>query len=213
MAATLSQTEEFSAALLAHATRYGVELGAQAVAQLRRYYEHLQAWNARLHLVAPCSPEEFATRHVLESLLALPFLAEGARVADVGSGAGLPIIPCLTLRPCLRATLIEASAKKSIFLREALRLLNLGDRAVVINRRFETTETMALDAVTCRALDRFTEMLPILLRWSPPESTLLLFGGGALRAELDRCSLNYTTVHMPGSEQRFLFAVKGGTGS
>jgi 16S rRNA (guanine527-N7)-methyltransferase len=208
MTATVSQAEAFALALAANAARYGMELSAQAIAQLRRYYEHTQAWNGRLHLVAPCPPEEFATRHVLESLLALPFLREGARVADVGSGAGLPIIPCLILRPDLRAKLIEASSRKAVFLREALRLLNLGGAAGVINRRFETTEALELDCVTCRALDRFTEMLPKLLRWSPATSTLLLFGGPTLRAELDNHALNYNTVQMPESEQRFLFVVK-----
>jgi 16S rRNA (guanine527-N7)-methyltransferase len=209
MTVTPSPAETFAGALRAHAARYGLELSAQAIEQLRLYYEHVQAWNARLHLVAPCPPEEFATRHVLESLIALPFLAEGARVADVGSGAGLPIIPCLILRPDLRATLVEASARKAVFLREALRLLNLSGAGKVINGRFETTEALQVDSVTCRALDRFTEMMPKLLRWSPVASTLLLFGGPTLQAAMDKLALNYSIVPIPESEQRFLFVVKG----
>lgn len=213
MTVTPSPAEAFAEALGAHAPRYGVALSAQGMGQLRRYYEHVQAWNPRLHLVAPCSPEEFATRHVLESLTALPFMAEGARVADVGSGAGLPIIPCLILRQDLSATLIEASTKKAVFLREALRDLSLGGAATVINQRFETTEALPVDSVTCRALDRFTEMLPKLLRWSPTASTLLLFGGPTLQAEMDKRALHYTTVPMPQSEQRFLFVIKERPGS
>jgi 16S rRNA (guanine527-N7)-methyltransferase len=211
MSATLSHADEFTNALETHAPRYGVlMLSAQAVAQLRRYYEHVVAWNPRLHLVAPCSPKEFATRHVLESLLALPFFVSEARVVDVGSGAGLPIIPCLIVRPDIRATLIESSAKKAIFLREALRLTDeRGPQAKVINQRFETTGVMEVDFITCRALDRFKEMFPRLLAWSPPKGTLLLFGGPSLREEIEHRSLNYTTVQMPESEQRFLFVVKG----
>ena len=207
MSATLSHIEEFTSALETHGPRYGVELSAQAVARLRLYYEQVMAWNDRLHLVAPCSPTEFATRHVLESLLALAHLPPMARVADVGSGAGLPIIPCLILRPDVRATLIEASAKKAIFLREALRLLDERGQATVHNQRFETTEVMEVDFVTCRALDRFTQMFPKLLAWSPRAATLLLFGGPSIREELENLSLNYTTVHIPRSEQRFLFVV------
>lgn len=213
MSATLSQAEEFTNVLETHAQRYGVEPGAQAVARLRRYYEHVLAWNARLHLVAPCSPAEFATRHVLESLVALSHLPPKARVADVGSGAGLPVIPCLIVRPDISATLIEASAKKAIFLREALRLLDERAQARVLNQRFETTEVMEVDFITCRALDRFTRMFPRLLAWSPPASTLLLFGGPSLREEIENLSLNYTTVHIPESEQRFLFIVKGTSGT
>lgn len=213
MSATLSHTEEFTSALETHGPRYGVELSAQAVARLRLYYEQVMAWNARLHLVAPCSPVEFATRHVLESLLALPHLPPDARVADVGSGAGLPIVPCLIVRPDIRATLIEASAKKAIFLREALRLLDERGHAGVHNQRFETTEAMEVDFITCRALDRFTQMFPKLLAWSPHTATLLIFGGPALREEIEHRSLNYTIVHIPESEQRFLFVVKGTSSS
>ncbi|MGH9900677.1 MAG: RsmG family class I SAM-dependent methyltransferase, partial [Pyrinomonadaceae bacterium] len=102
-----SPAEEFSAALLSNAARFGVELSAGHAARLRAYYEQTVKWNTRLHLVAPCTPAEFAVRHVLESLLAVPFLSRGARLIDVGSGAGLPAVPCLVARPDLRATLFE----------------------------------------------------------------------------------------------------------
>ena len=213
MTSLLTNSDEFTNALEMYAPRYGVELSVQGLVQLRRYYELVGEWNALLHLVAPCSPTEFATRHVLESLLALPFLTPGARVADVGSGAGLPIIPCLILRPDIRATLFEANARKTVFLREALRLLDEGVEAGVIAGRFETMPAPEVDFVTCRALDRFTAMFSKLLEWSPRASELLLFGGPSLREQIERRSLKYTSVHIPESEQRFLFAVKGRSGS
>ena len=199
--------QEFDATLETHAARYGVELGAQERARLGTYYEHLSKWNARLHLVAPCAPAEFATRHVLESLMAIRYLCEGARVCDVGSGGGLPIIPCLVVRTDLRATLVEASTKKAVFLREALRHLELQDRAEVLAERFERTSVPEADAVTCRALERFTEMYPRLVRWSPPASRLLFFGGAALREliESDENIRAFTAIKMPESEGRFLF--------
>src|ERR1700704_2534868 len=113
--------ERFSEALRQRADDFGVNLDNDDVERLSDYYELLLKWNPRLHLVAPCSPEEFAVRHILESLILLPHLSRGARVTDVGSGAGLPIIPCLIMRDDLRATLIESSQKKVVFLREALR--------------------------------------------------------------------------------------------
>ncbi len=95
-------------------------LPARNLAQLGEYYSLLTRWNDRLHLVAPCSPEEFATRHVLESLLLLKHLPHEAKIADIGSGGGLPIIPCLIARADLEVTMIESSQKKAVFLREAL---------------------------------------------------------------------------------------------
>ncbi|HEV2882356.1 MAG TPA: RsmG family class I SAM-dependent methyltransferase, partial [Pyrinomonadaceae bacterium] len=155
--------QEFTETLETHAARYGLQLDATTRAHLRDYYERLLKWNALLHLVAPCSPAEFATRHVLESLTACAHMPEGARVCDVGSGGGLPIIPCLILRPDLReAALVEASAKKAVFLREALSRLKLQDRARIIPHRFEQIASPECEAVTCRALESFTAMYPRL---------------------------------------------------
>lgn len=208
MNATLLHANEFQHALQTHAARYGVRLNTDATGRLRKYYEQVNDWNARLHLVAPCPPAEFATRHVLESLFAVSHLPEDARVTDVGSGAGLPIIPCLIVRPDLRGTLIESSTKKSIFLRETLRRVAPRSNAVIINKRFEAIAAPEADAVTCRALDRFTEKFQELLNWSPPHSTLLLFGGHSLREQLAAASLPFSTERLPESEQRFLFIVK-----
>ena len=199
---------EFGHALETHAPRYDVQLSPASVARLTSYFQLVGAWNARLHLVAPCAPAEFATRHVLESLVALRLFSTGANVIDVGSGAGLPIIPCLIVRTDLRATLVEAATKKAVFLREALSRLELRERAQVIAQRFEQTTASAADFITCRALERFTEMLPALIAWSPPASTLLLFGGPGLREKIEELKLAYDAVALPESERRFLFVVK-----
>jgi len=135
-------------------------------------------------------------------------LTARARVADLGSGAGLPIIPCSIVRPVLRATLFEANEKKGIFLREALRLLEMNVEARVINERFEATPPLDVEIITSRALDRFTEMFSKILEWSSPTATLLLFGGHELEALLERHALNYRAVHIPESERRFLFIVR-----
>ena len=216
MKPTESQSEEFASALEEHAPLFKLRLNAHEISRLRAYYELVMGWNARLHLVAPCPPVEFATRHVLESLLALEYLPHGARVVDVGSGAGLPIIPCLIVRNDLRATLIEASPKKAIFLREALRQLNAHDRAEILSERFEKTLTPEADVLTCRALERLTEMLPQLIRWSKPVvKTWLLFGGRELLAEIKRVAVDNPTdaltchdIRIPESERRFLYIVE-----
>src|SRR4029453_10582950 len=127
------------------------------------YYELILAWNMRLHLVAPCSAAEFAIRHVLESLILARHLHENASMVDIGSGAGLPSIPNLIVRPDTRATLIEASPKKGVFLREALRHCGISAQANVVVARFEKAPAPEAEYVTCRALDRFSEMVPKLI--------------------------------------------------
>jgi 16S rRNA (guanine527-N7)-methyltransferase len=184
-----------------------VTLPASALERLSQYYELLNAWNARVHLVAPCSPPEFATRHVLESLLLLKYLPMNASVAEVGAGAGLPILPCLIVRPDIHAVLIEVSQKKAVFLREALNTTATSNQGRVIAERFERVPAPPVGFITCRALERFEEMLSHLLNWAP-KTTLLLFGGKRLEGRIE--TLGFTTVAelMPKSKARFLFLIK-----
>jgi 16S rRNA (guanine527-N7)-methyltransferase len=193
-----AELQRFEKTLLSNMHAFEVELTPDDVERLGTYYSLLIRWNDRLHLVAPCSPEEFATRHVLESLVLLKHLPHGAKIADIGSGAGLPTLPCLIVRPDLEVTLIEASQKKAVFLREAISAV--GRTATVIARRFEEIEAPQVEFVTSRALDQFTRKIPVLLAWAPKGSTLLLFGGEQL--------LNAERFLIPGSEKRYLFSTR-----
>ena len=179
---------------------FDVDLSSEALSSLSAYYSLLTRWNARLHLVAPCSLEEFATRHILESLILLKHLPQHANIADIGSGAGLPIIPCLIARPDLHATLIESSQKKSVFLREALNTISR--TATIIPKPFEDVPTPDVSFITCRALDQFVEKVTGIIEWAPRGSCLLLFGGEIVRQKLGHQTRG---VHIPLSDKRFLF--------
>jgi 16S rRNA (guanine527-N7)-methyltransferase len=196
--------ERFETAVRAHAPEFGVKLGEDTVARLGQYFDLVMKWNPRLHLVAPCSPEEFATRHALESLMLLPHVPESVRVIDVGSGAGLPAIPCLIARPDIHATLIDSSRRKAIFLTEALRNLQLATGAEVFAARFQDVTLPAAEVVTSRALDRFEEVLVELIKWTPPGATLALFGGERLVRELERLLPHSRAELLPESQRRFL---------
>src|ERR1044072_140663 len=196
--------EQFKAALWTNAPRFKTELNATEVDRRGQYYELLLKWNDRLHLVAPCSPEEFATRHVLESLLVLPHLGRNDQLIDVGSGAGLPAIPCFVANTRLHGPLIDSSKRKAVFLREALHHLDLSRRAQVVADRFEKTVVASADVVTCRAIDQFTAVLPELIDWAPAGSTLLFFGGEDLFTEILKLLPTAEKQLIPLSERRFL---------
>lgn len=191
----------FIDALRSNQATFDLELPEETLARLEEYYSLLTRWNDRLHLVAPCSPEEFAVRHVLESLLLLPHLPQNSKIADIGSGGGLPIIPCLIVRPDLDVTLIESSQKKAVFLREALNRLGL--HAGVIAKPFEEIPAPPVSFVTCRALDHFMQKLPALIDWGPRK--LLLFGGETLGAQLNKIGVTFEQILIPQSEKRYLF--------
>ena len=196
--------EQFANALRLVAPEFGMELNAGRIRKLTEYYQLLLKWNPRLHLVGPCSPEEFATRHVLESLVLLRHLPLDARVVDIGSGGGLPIIPCLLVRDDLHATLIESSSKKAVFLREALRDIRPFGRARIVIDRFENVEAHDAGFVTCRALEKFAEAIPIIIKWAPSNTTFLLFAGEKLRAEIESQLKSVLVERLPRSEARFL---------
>ncbi|MEQ1763321.1 MAG: RsmG family class I SAM-dependent methyltransferase [Pyrinomonadaceae bacterium] len=199
--------EEFVSATGAHQAAYGLDLGANVVERLADHFELVIENNPLLHLTGPSTPEEFAIRHVLESLTMLEFLPEGSRFADIGSGAGFPTIPCLIAREDLKAVLIESKEKKANFLKAAVEKLELNPRATVVARQFAELQRPNVTHVTCRALDRFAQHLPRLVKWSGSK-TLLFFGGLALRDAIKLQKLTFEERLMPMSEQRYLFIVK-----
>ena len=198
---------EFIKGIKTHQSTFGLKLPDDAIERLADYYDLIQEHNEFLHLVGPSTPEEFATRHILESLTLLEYLPHGIWFADVGSGGGLPSIPCILVREDLKAVLIESKEKKSKFLRLAVEKLRLKHRTRISTTQFSETNLGHCEAVTCRALDKFTEKLPRLIKWSG-KAQLLFFGGENLKKALKDQEIGFVQKLMPLSEQRYLFVAK-----
>jgi 16S rRNA (guanine527-N7)-methyltransferase len=199
--------DQFIKAIISNQQLFGMMLDQLVVAKLADYYELVLEHNPLLHLVGPCSPEEFATRHILESLTMLEFLPANAKFCDVGSGAGLPAIPCLIVRDDLTAILIESKEKKTRFLETVAFELGLKVRTRVVNKQFEESDPNNAEVVTCRALDKFSGKLTRLIKWANPRQ-MLFFGGPLLGIKMREYGLSITPRLMPLSERRYLFAGK-----
>ena len=197
--------EEFVEAFNTNQKAFDLDLPTRTIERLADYYELIQHHNEFLHLVGPCSPEEFAIRHILESLTLLEYLPHGSKFADVGTGAGLPSIPCLIVREDLKAILIESKEKKSKFLDIAVKHLGINNRSRIVNQQFQKVDPADCNVVTCRALDKFTERLPLLIKWTM-RRRMLLFGGWNLREALKAQKIGFAEKLMPLSKQRFLYA-------
>ena len=123
-------------ALLEQTTAWGVVLEAHTCERLLRYLALLYEANQRVNLTR-VPAEQAVGRHLLDSLclLAVYTPPEGARVLDIGTGAGLPGIPLAVARPDLRLTLLDSHGKTVQFLREACAALGLP--ATVVQARAE----------------------------------------------------------------------------
>lgn len=115
-------------------------------------------------LIGPREAPRLWERHVLNCALLAPALPPDARVADIGSGAGLPGLVLAIARPDITITLVEPLLRRTTFLEEAVAFLGLTNVVVVRGRADALHGTSDFDVVTSRAvapLDR-------LLEWSMP---------------------------------------------
>ena len=154
---------DFRKLLTAAAHEMGISLTDRHLALFKTYRETLLLWNDKMNLVSLQSDLDLPVRHLIDSLTLLPFIPQGtATVLDIGSGAGFPAIPVKIVRTDLDMTLLEASRKKSSFLKEIIRKLGLKDIAVANCRLDELKKKDPLpsfDLITSRATLKLSELL------------------------------------------------------
>jgi 16S rRNA (guanine527-N7)-methyltransferase len=158
-AAKTAEAAELEAAIDRGASALGQELPAGAAARLARLILLLAKWSRAYNLTAVRRPGDMVTEHVLDALSIRPWL-EGRRIADVGTGAGLPGLVLAVTEPAREFTLVDASSKKLRFVRQAVAELGLGNVAVVHARVEDYAPEAGFDTVICRAfapLPRFVE--------------------------------------------------------
>jgi 16S rRNA (guanine527-N7)-methyltransferase len=134
----------------------GVQLPDGAMDRLLDYQALLARWNATYNLTAVRDPAEMVSRHLVDSLAILPYV-QGATLADLGTGPGLPGIPLAIARPELQVLLVDSNGKKVRFLREAIRSLKL-ENVRAVQSRVEEVEGQ-FDCITARAFASLEDML------------------------------------------------------
>lgn len=164
-----------------------IDLEPEHVAAFEAYYEALITWNEKFNLTAITAYENAQVRHFLDSLTCLlamevngPLTNE--RVVDVGTGPGFPGLPLKVLRPGLRLTLLEATAKKTRFLDHVVEMLELEDVTVLHGRAEQLGKDKAHRERYDWAIARAVADLPILAEYLLP---LARVGGQALAQKGD----------------------------
>src|SRR5690606_23886285 len=155
----------------------GIELSPTQVAQFEVYFRELVQWNEKFNLTAITGYDEVQVKHFLDSLVALPLIAEevgepmplerSLHLVDVGTGAGFPGIPLKIAAPRLKLTLMDGTGKKITFLREVTARLGLHNVEVVQGRAEELGRNTAyrgqFDLVTARAVAPLNTLAEYLL--------------------------------------------------
>ncbi|HET8696949.1 MAG TPA: 16S rRNA (guanine(527)-N(7))-methyltransferase RsmG [Gammaproteobacteria bacterium] len=159
----------------------GLRLAAVEIESLARFAALLIRWNRVYNLTGPIRDlGELVDRHLVESLALRPLL-RGERVADVGSGAGLPGMPLAIAEPARAFTLIESRAKRVRFLRHVALELGLGNVTVAHGRAELLRPDRPFDTVLARAVAPPAELLTICRPLTAPGSVLVLLTAAHLR--------------------------------
>jgi 16S rRNA (guanine527-N7)-methyltransferase len=173
---------DFRTRLTKRSARTGLFLPDDLAAGLSAYYELLSRWNRKINLTSLENPDEAIDRLLLEPVLAARHLPDStASIMDVGSGGGSPAIPMKLAAGSPPLTMVEVKARKSAFLREAVRTLALA-RTTVETSRYEELLARpelheAFGVLSLRAVRVEVRTLLTLQAFVKPGGVIFLFRG------------------------------------
>lgn len=154
--------------------------------KIQRYVQLLVTEGLTQGLIGPREPGRIWSRHILNCCALLDLLPQGSRVADVGSGAGLPGLVLAIARPDLQLTLIESMQKRCRWLEAMIDQLDLCNVSVVNSRAEDLKHDFRFPFLTARAVGNLSKLVP----WTAPlvtkHGSLLFLKGEAVQSEIDQ---------------------------
>ena len=148
-------------------------------------------------LIGPREAPRLWDRHVLNSAVAAPVFDPDARVADIGSGAGLPGIPLAIVRPDLHVTLVEPLLRRTVWLTAAIDELGLTNVDVHRGRAESLWGETRFRHVTARAVARTGELARLTLPLLEARGSLHALKGGQADEELEADSAQLRITRRP----------------
>ena len=149
---------------------------------LLNFIKLIEKWNKSYNLTAVRDREDMVRLHILDSLTVLPYL-HGNRVADIGTGAGLPGIPLAIFLPDVDFILVDSNSKKTRFVQQAILELKLKNVSVQ-HARVENLQPKTLfSTVTMRAFANLQDIVNLTQHLIAPSGILLAMKGQQPNAE------------------------------
>ena len=207
--------------LLRGVASLGLDLPPGAQQRLIAYINLLVRWNRSYNLTAVRDPQAMLLQHILDSLAVLPKLREltlvgrraTSRVADVGSGAGLPGIPLAIAEPTMFVCSVETAGKKVAFQRQAMIELGLTNLEVHA-ARVEALTLPACDFVLSRAFSSLADFVKLASRLVAEDGYLCALKGHYPEEELRALQSGWIVadavkLDVPGLDaQRYLMLLR-----
>ena len=166
----------------------GLKLSASNIADLELFLQEMGRWNQIHNLTAIEGEKDSVRLHLIDSIAVLPVLRQflkgpSPRIADLGSGGGLPAIPIAIVQPEWQLSLIEAIRKKTAFLQHVRGKLKLKNIEVLCERVEDAAlqQPAQFDAVISRAFTNLARFLDLSLPFLKPDG--LVFAMKAKRAD------------------------------
>ena len=163
---------------------------APSEAQMQQFYkftEYLSEVNAHTNLTAIRDPIGIVDKHYIDSLLATNLIPEGARVLDLGCGPGFPSTPLAIMRPDLKITALDSTAKKIDFVQKSTEILQLSNLKAISGRAEDLKLRKTLgkyDVVVSRAVSRLNILCELCLPYLKVGGTLIALKGAKFEEEL-----------------------------
>lgn len=180
----------FAEKMLEQCKSAGVPIKKQQAEQFEEYCALLLKWNEKVNLTAIKEPEEVLTKHFIDSLLFLKAVnpKQGAKLIDVGTGAGFPGVPIKLLRPDIELTLLDGLNKRLVFLKELSE--KLGFKADFVHKRAEEAGRMKemrerFDLATARAVARMSTLCEYCIPLIKMKGCFVAMKGPGLEEELE----------------------------
>jgi 16S rRNA (guanine527-N7)-methyltransferase len=153
---------------------------------VRSFTNELARRGEELGLIGPLELPRLWTRHILNSALLAPLLEARGRVADVGSGAGLPGLVLAIARPDVEFVLIEPMERRTDWLRSESDRLGLQNVTVVRGRAEDVADDVVVDQVTARAVSALSKLIPLTVPLVRSGGQLILMKGARVDEEIEK---------------------------